>query len=385
MNDEFTRSFNRLGEGEHRGTIWVLGAGLLVLAGWMAWAIGARISLYEESADARLELDGATYPIESPIVGRIVAARLRVGDEVRRGDVLVELDATSERLQLEEAQVRRAGLEAPLAKLHAQIDAEQRLRIEEEGGARSSTLEAQSRVREAGIAAQFADRDLVRMRSLHAQQIVSQRDLEKAESEAGRLRIEVAALEAAAARVPQNQSARNRERDVRIARLQGEIATLEAERDTLQADTARLTYEIERRLIRAPADGRVGEAVNLQAGGIVSEGVRLASIVPAGRLLIVAQYPAPAALGRIRAGQVATLRLSGFPWAEFGTVSATVTHVAEEVRDGRVRVELTPARQSSFRGSLAHGMPGTLEVAVERVSPMGLTLRTAGQWLTRSL
>jgi multidrug resistance efflux pump len=167
--------------------------------------------------------------------------------------------------------------------------------------------------------------------------------------------------------------------------LQGEIATLEAERDTLQADTTRLAYEIERRRIRAPADGRVGEAISLQAGSVVSEGVRLASIVPAGRLLIVAQYPAHAAFGRIRPGQAATLRLSGFPWAEFGTVSATVAHVAQEVRDGRVRVELIPVRQSSFQGVLAHGMPGTLEVAVERVSPMGLTLRTAGQWLTRPL
>jgi len=118
---------------------------------------------------------------------------------------------------------------------------------------------------------------------------------------------------------------------------------------------------------------------------VVSEGDRLGSIVPAGHLLVVAQYPAQAAFGRIRAGQPATLRLDGFPWAEFGTLSATVAGVAQEVRGGKVRVELALADKSSFHGTLEHGMPGTLEVAVERVSPLGLILRTAGQWLTRPL
>jgi membrane fusion protein (multidrug efflux system) len=193
------------------------------------------------------------------------------------------------------------------------------------------------------------------------------------------------ALEAAAGHVPQEQAARNREREVRIARLQGEIAALESQRATQQADTERLSYEIDRRRIRAPADGRIGEAINLQVGAVVPEGARLASIVPAGRLLVVAHYPAQAAFGRIRPGQPATLRLSGFPWAEFGTVSANVTHVAQEVRDGKVRVELALSEGSSFRGTLAHGMPGTLEVAVERVSPLGLTLRAAGLWLTQPL
>ena len=49
------------------------------------------------------------------------------------------------------------------------------------------------------------------------------------------------------------------------------------------------------------------------------------------------------------------------------------------------KLELALLPRSSFRGPLEHGMPGTLEVAVERLSPLDLTLRTAGQWLTRPL
>ncbi len=382
---DFARSFRQLQAQERKGAVWLLGGAVFLLVAWLVWAGAARVSLFEESADARVELDGATFPVEAPFLGRIVLTNLRVGREVRRDEVLVELDSMPQQLELKETQVRITGLEAPLTKLRAQIQAEENLRAAEEQGSVSSAREAASRVNEARIPAQFAEQDLERIKSLYAQRLVSARELQKAQSDSDRMRVAVHTLQAAAGHVPQDQAARNREREVRIARLQGEIATLEGQRAALQADAARLDYEIDRRRIRAPADGRIGEAVVLQVGAVVPDGARLGSIVPVGRLLVVAHYPAQAAFGRIRAGQRATLRLAGFPWAEFGTVSATVTRVAQEVRDGKVRVELALAAGSSFRGTLAHGMPGTLEVAVERVSPMGLTLRTAGQWLTRPL
>jgi hypothetical protein len=45
-------------------------------------------------------------------------------------------------------------------------------------------------------------------------------------------------------------------------------------------------------------------------------------------------------------------------------------------------VELAIADRSGFRGKLEHGMPGTVEVAVEHLPPFALLWRTAGQWLT---
>lgn len=380
---DFARTFQRLRADHGRSTLWISAASGGALAAWIVWAIFAQVSLYEVSAEARVELDGATYPIDAPFAGRIVATSLHSGQRVRRGDVLIEIDARAEELQLSEVQVQAQGLEPQIAQLNAQIEAERRTRGEEDRAALLKAEEAESRVHEAQFPADYAAKNLERIRALQVQNFTSAHDLEKAESEASQLRAAANALQTAASRIPQDQAARNRERDVRIGRLQGEIATLEAQRDTLKAQTARLNYEIERRRIRAPVDGLIGEALNLRVGAVVGVGDRLGSIVPAGRLLVVARYPAQAAFGRIRAGQPATLRLDGFPWAEFGTVSATVAEVGQEVRDGKVRVELTLRPRSSFRGALEHGMPGTLEVVVERLSPLNLTLRTAGQWLTR--
>ncbi len=382
MND-FAHTFAQLRAERRSVFFWLIGSALVLFAAWLCWCVFAHVALYEVSADARLEQAAATYPLDAPFVGRIVTNHLLLGAEVRRGDLLLELDSTPQQLEYREQEVKMEGLEPQIARLRAQIAAEQVAGGAEGHSAQLGAQEALSRLREAEISARLAENILARMRPLYAQKLVPAQDLDKAESEAARLGSVVAALRAASSRVPQEQSTHAREREVRLARLQGEIAALEAQRASLQAELARLNYEIERCRIRAAVDGRVGEAATLKPGAVVAEGQRLGSIVPQGRLRIVALYPARAAFGRIRIGAAATLRLDGFPWAEFGTVSAKVEGVAQEVRDGKVRIELALLEPSSFRGQLQHGMPGVLEVTVEQVTPLRLVLRTAGQWLTR--
>ena len=95
-------------------------------------------------------------------------------------------------------------------------------------------------------------------------------------------------------------------------------------------------------------------------------------------LKIVTDFLPPAALGRIQPGQPARLRLEGFPWTQYGAVSATVASVASEVRDGWVRVELAVHPDAAPPIPLQHGLPGTIEVEVDHISPATLVLRTAG-------
>ena len=55
--------------------------------------------------------------------------------------------------------------------------------------------------------------------------------------------------------------------------------------------------------------------------------------------MIAGDFNPGSAIGRVRPGQQATMRLDGFPWAQFGTIAATVTEAATEIRDGNIRVE----------------------------------------------
>jgi membrane fusion protein (multidrug efflux system) len=313
----------------------------------------------------------------------VVEAHLQVGRAVQRGDVLVEIDAAPEQLQMRRENIHAQGLEGEVATLRSQVAAEESARAEERRTAQLSFEEADGRVREAGAASKYADAELSREQKMKEAGLVPPRDLERIDADARRSRAALETTETAARRLPQEQATRDRERDVRIQRLYSEIAALEEQRNTVNAGVQGLKYEVERRQIRAPIDGRIGECMVLRTGSVVEEAESLASIVPSGQLRVVAQFPAEAALGRIQSGQPATLRLNGYPWAEFGSVSATVAHVAQEIRDGKVRVELAINPGAGFRGRLEHGMPGTIEVAVEHVTPLALVLRTTGQWMTR--
>ncbi len=365
-----------------RSTGWMLLVTALVLIAWGYWAVRAPVTLYEVSASARVEVDGATYPLESPLPGRVVSVNLRVGQPVRKGDVLVEIDSTADRLHLRQEEIRANGLAPEITRLRSQITAEEQARLQEHRASASSAQVAAGRIREADTESRYAEGEVARMEALFQHGLVPSRDLEKSRADARRLGDRGATLEAAARGVPQEQATRDRERDVRIEALHAQIAALQAQGGTVTAGIERLAHEMERRTVRAPVDGVVGEAIALRPGVVVREAERLGAVMPEGRLLITAQFPADAAFGRIRAGQPATLRLAGFPWAEFGTVSATVARVSREIRNGSVRVDLTIEPGPSFRGELEHGMPGAVEIAVDHATPMALVLRALGQGLT---
>jgi len=106
--------------------------------------------------------------------------------------------------------------------------------------------------------------------------------------------------------------------------------------------------------------------------------------VPDSELKIVADFSPSAVMGRIQPGQFSLMRLDGFPWAQFGSLPARVSHVGSEIRDNLVRVEFTPEPEPHSKIVLQHGLPGTIEVSIEHISPALLVLRKSGQWLSGS-
>jgi adhesin transport system membrane fusion protein len=164
-----------------------------------------------------------------------------------------------------------------------------------------------------------------------------------------------------------------------VEALRRSVLVLEGEAATARASAARLRQEIDRHALRAPVGGTVADVAALRTGAYVAPGQKLATVVPPGGLVVVASFPPAAVLGRIRLGQRATLRLDGFPWAQYGSIEATVSRVAGEVRDGLVRVEFEPAVDPGRGFTLQHGLPGAIEVALEQVSPLQLVLRAAGR------
>lgn len=124
---------------------------------------------------------------------------------------------------------------------------------------------------------------------------------------------------------------------------------------------------------------------NLRPGGVIDSGHLIAQIVPAGALRVIAEFEPSTALGRVLSGQSAKVRFDGFPWTQFGTLRATAIRVASEPADGTIRVELEPDPSSAPAIPMAHGLPGEVEIEVERISPVALVLRAAGKTLSSNV
>lgn len=354
--------------------------GVLAL-GWLVWFVCARVTVYEVSDNARLEVDRAVFPVEAQVDGRVLSSRLEIGRNVQEGEVLLVLDASNQRLKLQEEQTRLATLQPQLDTLRNELAARKQA-LDAEGVAAGAKLnEARARQREARAALSYASQEESRLEPLLKKQAIGELEFLRVKSEREKQHAALDAVEQEADRLKSERINQQSLGVAEAARLEREVANMEGLITTSQARIASLTHELEQFVLRAPASGQVGEVARLQPGSEVKRGDRLAVLIPPGQLRIVADFPPSRALGRIRPGQSAQLRLQGFPWTEYGTVSGTVTRLASEARDGKVRVECQLRPEGNSRIPLRHGLPGTLEVSVDELSPAMLILREAGQRL----
>lgn len=381
MPNAFARTMRSLDADRFRGSLAGMTIAVAVLGAWGWWMFTSRVALFEVTDIARVEVDRATFTVQSPVAGRVVATRLTLGADVKAGDVLVEVEADTQRGQTREEQARLEALAAQRTSVEREIAAAGKARRDEQEAAAAALEQARAQHREASATAGLAEDELDRLTRLRAQGLISEREHAQAKAEAQRRRAAADSFRLALARLEREQKTRESDRDTTLERLAGEITRIDGLTATTRRAIERLETETARRVIRAPVSGKLGEIATLRLGGVLREGDKLGAIVPSGRLAVVAEFPPAAALGRVRAGQTARLRLHGFPWAQYGTVTAKVSRVASEVRDGRIRVELAIEPGSAPLIPIQHGLPGDLEVEVERVSPATLVLRAAGRLL----
>ena len=378
MSTPFSRSTHSLAADGFRYSLLGIILAAALLSAWATWFFIARVTLYEVSAEARLEVSEAAHPVEAQVTGRVRATHLVLGQEVLSGDVLVELDVDAQRLQLKEERARLTALASQLPKLHSEIRTEEAAKHEDQQAGRVEFDQARARHREAEATMQLRAQEAKRTESLYTHSAIAELDVLRAKTEVRRNREETNILRLEVSRLEWDLQKRVNDRQTRLNRLRLYVVQIEGQLAVTRATIERLEYEIERYYIRAPVAGRLGEVDTLQVGTVVREGARIGAVIPPGQLKVVTNFLPSAALGRIRAGQLARLHFEGFPWTQYGAISATVASVGSEVRDGRVRVELTVHPDPAPPIPLQHGLPGTVEVKVDSVSPAVLVLRTAG-------
>src|SRR4029450_11196724 len=145
MPSPFSRTVRSLSSDRFRRSFVGLLAVAVILAGWLVWSLTSRVTGYEATATARLEVDSAVHPIEAAVSGRVLKNYIALGREVKLGEALVELEADAERLQLPEEESRVAALSAQLAALRGQMSAERQAQTENTQSAPPPPDETQAR------------------------------------------------------------------------------------------------------------------------------------------------------------------------------------------------------------------------------------------------
>lgn len=356
--------------------------GISLLLAWGAWFLAADLTIYARSQSARLEASERPSPLLSERGGRVAAVLAQVGETVEEGQVIIEIDAEMALLELDEARATEAGLSV-------RLDALRRALASSSGASTSAASASRSAMAavDASAEAAHARAQLARAEAARADRLFAEGHLSRAEHEAiltgARAReAEARELSNVAAQVRAGGAQASQDRDANLAARQGELDALESELEAAWARVSRLELALERTQIRATTSGHLAELDALSVGAWIEPGVTLGTIVPDSALEIVADFAPVDALGRVAPGQRARMRLDGFPWTRYGTLAAEVVRVSEEPRDGRVRVVLAPEAGADSRLPLRHALTGSVEIAVDELSPADLALRVAGRALS---
>lgn len=379
MSNPFSHTLRSIQADGFRRAGVALGVGGLVLAAWGAWFLGADLTVYALSREARLEAAARPSALVSENAGRVAAVYAAVGEDVREGQVLVELDVEAALLAVDEARAAQDAVSIRLAALREEIEATEAALAREEAALDQAEAEAEAELDSARARAEQASAELSRTERLFENGHLSASERESRATAAKEREAELRQKTSALAGIRDTRLRGRAEGVARMAALRGQADALQGELEAAWARVSLLELQIERARVRAPADGKLADLLSLPVGAWVDAGATLGTVVPDGALLVVAAFHPADALGRVSAGQRARVRLDGFPWTRYGTLPARVLRVSEEPRDGLIRVELEPEPADGSALPLRHALTGTVEVAVEALSPAELALRAAGR------
>lgn len=374
---QFPRTLMALESDDGRLVRSLLYAALLLLAAWTAWLLLGSVTVYAVSESARLEAASAPHRVDAPVGGRVAESQLTLGRAVSAGELLLRLDDESLLLEISERRERRAALLAELGPLEEQVRLKEQQVRDRGAVAAAVSAEALQKEREALATASLAEADLRRAAALAERQVLARVRVEQLAHELEARRAAAGAARAVVGRIDAERRESISALEAEAGELRERLAKLAGDAATESAAITRAHHDLDQLRIVAPVAGRLGEIASVNVGSVVASGTTVATVVPPGPLQVASDFAPAAALGKIEAGQPARLRLKGFPWTQYGFVPARVVRVGEEAREGAIRVELD-IDPGTVTPPLQHGLPGTVEIEIERTSPALLLLRAAG-------
>ena len=386
-------------------------AGSVVVAilvfGFGGWAATAQLS-GALIAPGQIVVDSNVKKVQHPTGGIVGEVRVRDGDSVKEGDIVVRLDDTVTRANLSivtrglnELTARKARLEAErdgqleivfpemlTASAEPEVrnimDAERKLfelRRTSRAGQKSQLKQRIGQLDEEilGHTAQrnakakeveLINRELAGVRDLYSKNLIQLNRLTQLEREATRLEGERGLLIATTAQA----KGKINELELQIIQIDQELSS-EVAKEMRDVD-AKIGEFIERKVtaedqlrridIRAPQSGTVFQSAVHTVGGVISAGDAIMLIVPAADNLTVEAKVNPQDINQLQIGQKAILRFTAFNQQSTPEIDGTVSRISADITTDQrtgvgyytIRIALPPEQVARLgEVKLVPGMP----------------------------
>jgi len=269
--------------------------GLIVLAAALAWGISTFLysRAHESTDDAYVE--GHLIPVLSRVNGYVTAVNGDENQHVREGDTIVVIDDAEYRAKVAQAQADLAAAQASVGMRGYTGQA----------AAQVQTAQGQSAATDAQVVAAQANydkavSDLQRTKTLAAQQIVSQQQLDAAQATADAARATLLAAQKQAAAA--GATVTNAQAGVRLAAARLAAAQAAEQQAALNESYTRIT---------APVSGVLSRK-QVEVGQLVQAGQTLFTVVADTGVWVTGNYK-ETQLNNIRVGQPVQLTVDAYP------------------------------------------------------------------------
>lgn len=313
-------------------------------------AAAAGCRQHDDAAIVQLNgrLEAPLVDLAPKVAGRVIEVRVKEGDRVKAGDLLIVLDLGDTALAVDRD---RHGVESARARL-------QDLAV---GSRQAEIAAAEAEVEDRRAAVDLALRELQRQQLLLDSQVAAERDYDLAKTQLERAQ--------AAARMSEERLALTREG---FRRWQTAQARSEMERAQAQLRGSEIVAR--EREIRAPADAVVMHRT-VEPGQLLAAGQTGMTLALTSRLYVRTFIP-ETKLGTVKHGQAARVTVDAFPGRTF---DAVVTEIAPDPEFTPKAVETRAERVNLVYGAkvdLADGWNAALvpgqpaEVQVQAAAPV---------------
>ena len=338
-------------------------------------------------------MEAMQVDVSAKIAGRILSLRVREGDRVTEGQLLVRLDGAKLKAEVERAEAALKSAEAQLRDLlagarrqeieeaRATVDrAQSQLNDLLAGSRREEIEQAREAMRSAEATRVWTERDLKRAQELFAKELIAMQEVDRA-----RQAYEVAVAQERSARANLQMVEAGPRRD----QIEAARAQLKAARDHLdlllagprpfqveaargQVSQARAALDLAGSRLReaaivSPINGVVLRK-NLEAGEMANPGVSILTLVDPTDLWLRAYVP-ETDIGRIKVGMAARITIDAY---KDRTFSGKITEIASEaeftpknVQTKKERVNLVfriKIAVDNPQGFLKPGMPADADI-----------------------